>query len=175
MLILGSVAPWLCRTGRRSRTRGTREQPGRRVAQKAGRNRQILVVGFAAIRAQLAYKTTLYGRQLVVVGRWLPSSNTCSECGAARTKLALSKRTYHCPCGQVKARQATGWQTGSLTGDRQESPSVRGGEEVNAISYRSAAGQSTHPEATSPASSEYPCASERRPSSSGQERNQLYR
>ncbi len=47
--------------GMTASARGTRQQPGRRVRQKAGRNRQILDVGFATIRAQLAYKTTLYG------------------------------------------------------------------------------------------------------------------
>ena len=47
--------------GMSASARGTRQQPGRKVRQKAGLNRQILDVGFAAIRAQLAYKTVLYG------------------------------------------------------------------------------------------------------------------
>lgn len=48
---------------------------------------------------QLAYKTTDRNAPLAKVGRYYPSSQTCSQCGA-RTKLALWQRTYHCTaCG----------------------------------------------------------------------------
>ena len=37
--------------------------------------------------------------------RWYPSSKTCSGCGAVKTKLALSERTYTCDtCGLVLDR-----------------------------------------------------------------------
>jgi putative transposase-like DNA-binding protein/resolvase-like protein len=36
---------------------------------------------------------------------WYPSSKTCSGCGAAKAKLALSEREYHCEaCGLVMDR-----------------------------------------------------------------------
>ncbi len=91
--------------GMSATAKGTIEQPGRNVAQKAGLNRAVLDVGFGTIRSQLVYKASLYGRDLRVVDRWLPSSKTCSGCGHARTKLALSERTYTCDrCGLVLHR-----------------------------------------------------------------------
>ncbi|NJP32237.1 IS200/IS605 family element transposase accessory protein TnpB [Micromonospora sp. HSS6-12] len=72
---------------------------GRRLA------RRITDAGFAEIRRQLVYKTDWYGGRLVVADRWCPSSNTCSACGAVRTKLTLSERTFTCTtCGLVLDR-----------------------------------------------------------------------
>ena len=62
--------------------------------------RRIADAGFAELRRQLAYKTAWNGGRLVVADRWYPSSKTCSGCGAVKTKLALSERTYTCTtCG----------------------------------------------------------------------------
>jgi putative transposase len=64
--------------------------------------RHVADAGFAEIRRQLAYKTQWNGGVLLVADRWYPSSKTCSGCGAAKTKLALSEREYHCEaCGLV--------------------------------------------------------------------------
>lgn len=42
---------------------------------------------------------------LIVADRWFASSKTCSGCGAAKAKLALSERTYVCmECGIVLDR-----------------------------------------------------------------------
>ncbi|QGN50755.1 IS200/IS605 family element transposase accessory protein TnpB [Micromonospora sp. WMMC415] len=68
-------------------------------------SRRIADAGFAEIRRQLVYKTQWYGGRLVVADRWYPSSKTCSGCGAVRTKLALSERTFTCTtCGLVADR-----------------------------------------------------------------------
>ncbi|WP_319462945.1 IS607 family element RNA-guided endonuclease TnpB [Micromonospora sp. RTP1Z1] len=62
--------------------------------------RHIADAGFAELRRQLAYKAGWNGGRLVVVDRWYPSSKTCSGCGAVKTKLTLSERTYTCTtCG----------------------------------------------------------------------------
>ncbi|RQX07073.1 hypothetical protein DKL51_01115 [Micromonospora globispora] len=62
--------------------------------------RRIADAGFAELRRQLGYKTSWNGGRLVVADRWYPSSKTCSGCGAVKTKLALSERTYTCTtCG----------------------------------------------------------------------------
>ncbi|WP_130340453.1 IS607 family element RNA-guided endonuclease TnpB [Micromonospora kangleipakensis] len=67
--------------------------------------RRIADAGFAELRRQLAYKTEWNGGRLVVADRWYPSSKTCSGCGAVKTKLALSERTYTCTtCGLVLDR-----------------------------------------------------------------------
>ncbi|MEU2172025.1 IS607 family element RNA-guided endonuclease TnpB [Micromonospora chersina] len=62
--------------------------------------RHIADAGFGELRRQLAYKTQWNGGRLIVADRWYPSSKTCSGCGAVKTKLALSERTYTCQtCG----------------------------------------------------------------------------
>jgi putative transposase len=67
--------------------------------------RRIADAGFAELRRQLAYKTGWNGGRLVVADRWYPSSKTCSGCGAVKTKLVLSERTYTCTtCGLVLDR-----------------------------------------------------------------------
>ena len=37
--------------------------------------------GFYEFRRQLEYKCKMYGARRVLVGRWFPSSLTCSNCG----------------------------------------------------------------------------------------------
>jgi putative transposase len=62
--------------------------------------RAVADAGFGEVRRQLTYKTDWNGGRLLVADRWFPSSKTCSGCGAVKTKLTLSERTYHCStCG----------------------------------------------------------------------------
>jgi putative transposase len=52
------------------------------------------------LRRMLQYKCVWYGRDLVVVDRWLPSSKTCSTCGYLIDRLTLSVRDWRCQgCG----------------------------------------------------------------------------
>lgn len=91
--------------GMTASARGTGEEPGRNVRQKAGLNRAVLDASFGEVRRQLDYKTCWYGSRLVVCDRWYPSSKTCSACGAAKTKLSLSERKYGCStCGLLLDR-----------------------------------------------------------------------
>jgi transposase len=54
------------------------------------------------------------GGRLIVAGRWYPSSETCSGCGAVKAKLALSERTYACAaCGLVLDRASPGPSQGN--------------------------------------------------------------
>ncbi|WP_404804736.1 RNA-guided endonuclease TnpB family protein [Microbispora sitophila] len=56
--------------------------------------------GWGEFRRQLEYKTQRYGRRLVVIDRWYPSSKTCSACGHLLATLSLSTRHWTCPgCG----------------------------------------------------------------------------
>lgn len=48
------------------------------------------------LRRQLTYKTSDHGTRLVTVGRFYPSSKTCSSCGLVKAKLALWERTFVC-------------------------------------------------------------------------------
>lgn len=62
--------------------------------------RHIADAGFAELRRQLGYKVAWQGGRLIMADRWYPSSKTCSGCGAVKTKLPLSERTYTCiTCG----------------------------------------------------------------------------
>jgi putative transposase len=66
------------------------------------RNRHLARViadcGWGELRRQLEYKSERYGRRLVVIDRWYPSSKTCSACGHRLAELSLSTRTWRCPC-----------------------------------------------------------------------------
>jgi IS605 OrfB family transposase len=65
-----------------------------------GLARAISGCGWGEFRRQLAYKCQRYGRRLVVIDRWYPSSKTCSACGHRLAELALSTRHWTCPsCG----------------------------------------------------------------------------
>jgi putative transposase len=70
------------------------------AAAKAGLNVALLDVCMSEFRRQLEYKAQRYGRTLVVIDRWFPSSKTCSECGHLLKTLSLSTRHWSCPsCG----------------------------------------------------------------------------
>jgi putative transposase len=49
---------------------------------------------------QLEYKASWYGRELVKIDRWFPSSKRCSNCGHIVEKMPLNIRQWNCPqCG----------------------------------------------------------------------------
>lgn len=58
-------------------------------------------LGLYEFRRQLEYKCQFYGRQLVVIDRFYPSSKTCHECRYKNSKLTLNDREWICPvCGK---------------------------------------------------------------------------
>ena len=62
--------------------------------------RHVSDASFAEFRRQAEYKATWRGGRVIVADRWFASSKTCSGCGTAKAKLALSERTYVCTaCG----------------------------------------------------------------------------
>jgi putative transposase len=67
-------------------------------ARGRGFNRAIADASMAEVRRQLEYKTDWYGGDVVVAGRWFPSSKTCSSCGNRKPKLSPGERQYQCPC-----------------------------------------------------------------------------
>jgi putative transposase len=49
---------------------------------------------------QLTYKAEWYGRDLIKIDRWFPSSKRCSSCGHITEKMPLNVREWDCPqCG----------------------------------------------------------------------------
>jgi putative transposase len=57
-------------------------------------------VGWGGFVRQLEYKAKWYGRTVVKIDRWYPSSKTCSDCGHLLEELTLNVREWVCPqCG----------------------------------------------------------------------------
>ncbi len=61
--------------------------------------RAISRAGWHELRSMLDYKSQWYGRELVIVDRWFPSSKMCSSCGTHRGPLPLDIRSWECACG----------------------------------------------------------------------------
>lgn len=54
---------------------------------------------------QLKYKSDWYGKNVVFIGRFEPSSKTCSKCGYVKSDLQLNDREWVCPkCGEKHDR-----------------------------------------------------------------------
>lgn len=64
--------------------------------------KSIADVGWSEFRRMLEYKCEWYGKRLVVVDRYFPSSRLCSHCGFVNKDLAdVSVREWTCPdCGE---------------------------------------------------------------------------
>lgn len=85
-------------------SRGTVEEPGSKVAQKAGLNRSILDAAPSMLRQMLEYKARESGGKYVEIStRKHKPSQTCPACGAV-TKKDLSQREHRCECGCVLHR-----------------------------------------------------------------------
>jgi putative transposase len=62
--------------------------------------RSISDAAWSELHRMLEYKCQWYGRTLVVVDRWFPSSKLCSNCGHHAKSMPLSVRRWACPsCG----------------------------------------------------------------------------
>jgi putative transposase len=46
----------------------------------------------------LKYKSDWYGRELVQIDKFFPSSKICSNCGNIKKDLTLKDREYNCSC-----------------------------------------------------------------------------
>lgn len=58
--------------------------------------KSIQELGLYEMRRQLEYKSKWYGRELVFVSRWFPSSKTCCKCGWKNNNLTLNDREFIC-------------------------------------------------------------------------------
>ncbi|URR34797.1 transposase [Thermosynechococcus sp. HN-54] len=62
--------------------------------------RSISDAGWGELIRQLDYKTQWYGRTLVKIDQWFPSSKRCGKCGHVVEQLPLNVREWDCPeCG----------------------------------------------------------------------------
>ena len=69
------------------------------------RHRDIADCGFHSFVQKLCYKAVWYGRQVVKVGRWFPSSQLCSKCGWRNRDLKPTEREWVCwGCWEINQR-----------------------------------------------------------------------
>ncbi|MEV4381091.1 RNA-guided endonuclease TnpB family protein [Streptosporangium sp. NPDC049644] len=66
--------------------------------------RAISDASWREMRGMLEYKAQWYGRELLVVDRWFPSSKLCSACGTLHDKMPLGVRQWVCGCGTTHDR-----------------------------------------------------------------------
>lgn len=63
-------------------------------------SKSIADAGWSEFLRQLEYKALWYGRELVGIDRWYPSSKRCNDCGYTAPKMPLNMREWTCPeCG----------------------------------------------------------------------------
>lgn len=55
--------------------------------------------GYGMFQNMLEYKMKEQGKAFVRIGKFYPSSKTCSRCGRVKEHLGLSERMYICECG----------------------------------------------------------------------------
>ncbi len=65
-------------------------------SRKRAMNRSILRDGWSGLVDKLSYKAEWYGRTLVQVDRFYPSSKLCHDCGHKYKELRLSEREWTC-------------------------------------------------------------------------------
>ncbi|MFE2494577.1 RNA-guided endonuclease InsQ/TnpB family protein [Streptomyces scopuliridis] len=66
--------------------------------------RAISDAAWSEFRSMLEYKAQWYGREVIAVDRWFPSSKLCSTCGTLQDKMPLHVRTWTCGCGTTHDR-----------------------------------------------------------------------
>jgi putative transposase len=68
-------------------------------------------VGWGEFVRQLEYKANWYGRTLIKIDRWYPSSKRCHSCGHIVDSLTLAMRSWTCPeCGAIHDRDVNAAQ-----------------------------------------------------------------
>lgn len=86
--------------------------------------------GWSEFVRQLEYKSLWYGREIVGIDRWYPSSKRCSDCGHTVKSMPLKVRKWTCPeCGSIHDRDinaARNVLTAGLAG-------LANGESVNPV------------------------------------------
>lgn len=65
-------------------------------------SRNISDASWGLLTQMLEYKCKWYGRELIKINQWYPSSKTCSNCGNVKETLLLSERVYKCEVCNTK-------------------------------------------------------------------------
>ncbi|MFM9493851.1 RNA-guided endonuclease InsQ/TnpB family protein [Streptomyces galilaeus] len=76
----------------------------RNMVKNASLARAISDAAWSDFRGMLEYKAQWYGREVIAVDRWFPSSKLCSACGSLQQKMPLHVRIWTCDCGTTHDR-----------------------------------------------------------------------
>ncbi|MGW5147808.1 RNA-guided endonuclease InsQ/TnpB family protein [Rhodococcus koreensis] len=76
----------------------------RNMVKNRSLSRAISDAGWSEFRTMLEYKADWYGRRVVAIDRFCPSSKTCSVCGEVVSAMPLDVREWACRCGVVHDR-----------------------------------------------------------------------
>jgi putative transposase len=84
--------------------------------------------GWTKFVSLLEVKAAQHGRQVVKVGRWVPTSQTCSVCGHCDGPKPLRVRAWMCPaCGMVHDRDVNAARNILVAAGLAETPNACGG------------------------------------------------
>jgi putative transposase len=76
----------------------------RNMLKNGSLSRAISDAAWSELRRMLEYKARWYGREVIAVDRWFPSSKLCSVCGALAESMPLHIRIWTCDCGTTHDR-----------------------------------------------------------------------
>ncbi|MGW6336806.1 RNA-guided endonuclease InsQ/TnpB family protein [Nocardia rhamnosiphila] len=76
----------------------------RNMVRNRSLSRAISDASWSEFRAMLEYKADWYGRTVVAIDRFYPSSRTCSTCGRINDSMPLRVRDWTCACGAFHDR-----------------------------------------------------------------------
>jgi putative transposase len=108
-------------------------------------SRAISDLGWRAFRTMLEAKGGMYGREVNIINRWEPTSQTCSCCGQKGGKLDLSVRLWECLfCGASHDRDVNAAINIKVAGGHSEALNGRGGRRKSKPSLVATCEASTH-------------------------------
>ena len=80
--------------------KGTKENPGKMVAQKSGFNKKLLEFAPYKFKNMIKYKCEFYGKNIFEVPRFFPSTKKCNQCDFVNKTLSLKFEFLNCAnCG----------------------------------------------------------------------------
>lgn len=84
-------------------------------------------MGWRTLRTMLEAKSQMYGRKFIVIDRWTPRSQVCSNCGFNGGKKELNVREWTCiNCGEVHDRDINASKNILVAGGQTETLNGRG-------------------------------------------------
>ena len=103
-------------------------------------SKHIQDAGLGMLFNYLRYKSEWYGTNILTIGRFEPSSKTCSKCGYIKHDLKLSDRTWICPvCGECHDRDVNAAinirDFSFVTIDNKNTGSIRNTQKSKPVSY----------------------------------------